>query len=606
MAVNNSNMVIVVPPWTIIDTPNLGVHLLQAIGKENGVKISVFYSDQTLGRTIGIKKYRYISEKLVSQYELIQERLFAKAAYPDCFKFLGNRIDENGPIYPTPRSDYDEPTDWDLLYKLEPQINKWIEDTVEYIVSLDVDIIGFSISHQQVNASIALINRIKKISPNKIIVVGGSNCDGCMAEGILTLSTKIDYVFSGKSEVTFKEFLRDYCNGILPKNKIIKGKVIKNLDDIPFPCYDDYFRQLKENKIKLLDIWFNVESSRGCWWGTKSNCKFCGVNGKNELFNCKSSKRIISEIKYLTQEYSISNIRMVDTLMPKHYLKSVIPQIKDLNINIFYEQRADLTFDQMNILKKSGINYIQIGIESLAQSHLDLIGKGVTVSQNINALRFSYINKIYNGWNLLYNIPQEDDKGWKETLKLLPFIIHLPSPTYFRPVELARFSPYYDSPAKYGIKNLRPFEVYYDVFPKDSDIFSLAWLFKGDYDTSKHRDPDLIELVNLFVIKWIDSWSDLKKRRFLHVIKHNHLYFLVDTREIKGTKRIRKVTEEETSVILLGEESRVFKNYKDWLLRIKCALIINGIITPLAVCDPDLYINIQCKYKKHEEDRHRS
>ena len=86
---------------------------------------------------------------------------------------------------------------------------------------------------------------------------------------------------------------------------------------------------------------------------------------------------------------------MVDTLMPKHYLKSVIPQIKDLNINIFYEQKADLTFDQMNILKKSGINYIQIGIESLAQSHLDLIGKGVTVSQNINALRFSYINKIY-------------------------------------------------------------------------------------------------------------------------------------------------------------------------------------------------------------------
>jgi radical SAM superfamily enzyme YgiQ (UPF0313 family) len=40
------------------------------------------------------------------------------------------------------------------------------------------------------------------------------------------------------------------------------------------------------------------EASRGCWWGAKHHCTFCGLNGLSMTFRSKSADRAYSEIKH--------------------------------------------------------------------------------------------------------------------------------------------------------------------------------------------------------------------------------------------------------------------------------------------------------------------
>ena len=69
-------------------------------------------------------------------------------------------------------------------------------------------IVGCTTTFQQTTASFAILNRIKSLRPDIVTVLGGANCEGEMAEGLLSLDLKVDYVFSGESEETFPHFVR--------------------------------------------------------------------------------------------------------------------------------------------------------------------------------------------------------------------------------------------------------------------------------------------------------------------------------------------------------------------------------------------------------------
>lgn len=592
---NTLKITIVIPPWTILDTPNLGAHLLQASISDENCQISIFYSDQLLAKKIGVEKYKYISEELLSQYELIQERLFVKTAYPD-LPYLGKRVSLRGISYNTPRDDFDKTTDWEMLFSLENAIEEWVDSVAFELANSDSQIIGFSISHQQTNAAISLINRIKKLNHQKIIIVGGSNCDGKMSQGILSLSESIDYVFSGKSELSFKKFIQDFLNGIKPNTKIIMPIQIENLDELPIPVYDDYFLHIHQNGLQL-NHWINIESSRGCWWGVAHQCKFCGVNGSQIKYKAKSPNRIFDEITLLSTKYQVKNIRMVDTLMPRKYFNSLIPKLKELGLNIFYEQRADLSFNEMKSLKLAGINSIQVGIEALSLTFLNLINKGVSVADNINCMRYAFMLNIYNGWNLLYNIPNEDVKGWEETYQLIPYITHLPPPSYFRPIELARFSPYYNSPKEYNIDKIRYFDVYDDIYPCNADKNSLAWLFYSEFSKIDVKKNNIIKNVKDRVKQWIKLWSNKNTRDVLMILSKGTGYILIDTRSI-AIKKAQIISEEQASVAVLGKESCTFENYKLWAEENKVCIEIDGNYVALCNTTPNLYEFLQNKYTK--------
>ena len=169
--------------------------------------------------------------------------------------------------------------------------------------------IGCTCSFEQITSSAALLNKYKELDPGVITILGGANCEGEMAEGILSLGTRIDYVASGDSEELFPCFLAQALRGRAPAERILHGKPCANLDALPLPDYQDYFDQYN-HYLAGADLGPHApalpyESSRGCWWGEKHHCTFCGLNGNTMAFREKAPDLVIAELLALAGRYPI-------------------------------------------------------------------------------------------------------------------------------------------------------------------------------------------------------------------------------------------------------------------------------------------------------------
>lgn len=589
-SMSDSTILLIVPPFSLIDLPCIGADILKNIAESMGIKTSVLYANMLFADCIGVKKYQQITAALMSMYTMLGERIFAKAAY-ESIPTLGIDFLENND------EDFKEKflffSSIDEMKDIAKLACEWTDALSEEIIKQNFEIIGVTTGHQQTNAAISLINAIKRKNPSIICTMGGSACDGEMAKGIRTLSLNIDYVFSGESEVSWKTFLEKYKKKNLPKEKIITDTFLSDLDDISWGknAYYDYFNQLnKLDIIKEESTSFLYESSRGCWWGEKNKCTFCGVNGWNKHYRHKSEQKVMNDLtKMLEAHPKVNRIQMVDTLMPRKYFNNLIPTIikKYPYISIFYEQRADLTLEQVVKLKKAGINYTQVGIEAISTNLLRLINKGVDAEQNIKFLRYSKSVGLLIGWNLLTEIPNDNENDWKEFLKLVPMIYHLNPPLHVRPLEIARFSPYFESPEKYGIQNITPNEVYSKIFPESADIENLAWLFNAEFKSDSKKNYDLNRQINDEVLKWIDKWKKGKKNiPTLRVTKCDEQFFIEDTRF--GDLVREQITIEQAKISLFGLTDRN-KDSISWGTGKKVICYYEGKYIPLATAHPAIF-----------------
>ncbi len=591
---SDSEILLVVPPFSIIDLPCIGLDILKTIADSMNVKTSILYSNMLFAEHIGVEKYNKISRALLSMHTMLGERIFAEAAYSSMpclgIDFL-KRYDENFNEIFLSLSSIEEMTN------IANMANSWTNILAEEITNRKFSIVGVTTGHQQTNAAIALINAIKKRNSNIICTIGGSACDGDMSEGIQTLSPNIDYIFSGESEISWKDFLNKYKNDNLPNKKIIAGRFLSNLDEILYSenAYCDYYNQLNYlNIVKEEETSFLYESSRGCWWGERNKCTFCGVNGWNKHYRYKSEQKVIDELfKMLNAHPKVKHIQMVDTLMPRNYFNKLIFTIKKNfpNISIFYEQRADLTFEQVVQLKRAGINYTQVGIEALSTNLLKLVNKGVSAEQNIKFLRYSKSAGLLIGWNLLTEIPNDKVTDWIEFLDLIPYIYHLNPPLLVRPLEIARFSPYFEYPEKYNIKKIVPSSVYSDIFPESADFGKLAWLFIAEYSCDSKENTELKDKIRKDVMIWMDKWKNGKNNiPTLKISKSNEIYYLEDSRF--GNMEREQVSKMQATAALFGitEDN---KEVLSWCKEKKVIYYYEGKYIPLATANPIIFKEIK-------------
>src|SRR5690606_31494735 len=95
-------------------------------------------------------------------------------------------------------------------------------------------------------------------------------------------------------------------------------------------------------------------------------------------------------------------------------------------------------------------------------------------------------------WNLLWGFPGDSRAHYEETLAVLPYLTHLQPPGGFWPVMIDRFCPYFESPGRYGVENIRPLPGYYDVLPPGAPVPKIAYHFEGDFESESYRHPDLL------------------------------------------------------------------------------------------------------------------
>src|SRR6185369_4349598 len=187
------------------------------------------------------------------------------------------------------------------------------------------------------------------------------------------------------------------------------------IDEVPTPNYDEYFDRLRKSGLyqKLAPkITVMFESARGCWWGEKMHCTFCGLNGSTMAFESKNPKLVADEIYRQAIRYQQVNFEAVDNIIDLKYMEELLPQLRDyrragLDLNFFYETKANLKKKYVRLMRDAGIHRIQPGIESLSSAVLKLMRKGVTGLQNIRLLKWARQFNLKVHWNLLYGTPGE-------------------------------------------------------------------------------------------------------------------------------------------------------------------------------------------------------
>jgi ribosomal peptide maturation radical SAM protein 1 len=369
------------------------------------------------------------------------------------------------------------------------------------------------------------------------------------------------------------------------------------MDAIPPLDYDDYFEQRsaylsQSNDAVVGKAALPYETSRGCWWGQKQHCTFCGLNGEGMAFRSRTPDRVIDELRTLTTKYRPDGILMADNIMPYTYFSTLIPRLATElpGLNIFYEQKANLPRERLVLLKNAGIHFIQPGIESLSSELLTLMRKGTTAHQNVGLLRDARGVQITLAWGLLWGFPGDRPACYKETLAILPLLHHLQPPSAFAPLGIDRFSPYFNQAVQFGISDLRPYPGYRDFLPANAPVEKVAYHFIGDYSCAAHEAPVLMRAVDQAVKAWQASWTGRQPPE-LRIRKYAGGFYLVDTRGLSGCRPLEALSAREARRLVVSEpyddspEQRL-------LIRRNLALHLDGYFVPLVVADQSIFMRL--------------
>jgi ribosomal peptide maturation radical SAM protein 1 len=524
-------------PFANLLTPSIGLGILKAGLTRVGISSTVLNFHLRFAELCSQEAYNTVHSDTYSEH-LVGEWIFSEALFPGSkhrdfdhyFRDVlsGHEPDqEDKPFYGSA-----------LLEKLPEKIllvrntvDSFLRECLEIVLGHDPVIVGFTSMFQQHVASLALARLIKMRRPDCFIVFGGSNCEGPMGAETLKQFEFVDVVVSGEGDFVFPELVQSILasgtiskvQGIYCRNRSLlpvrsgspqNTPMIRDLDTVPVPDYDDYFAQLAESSIKLSttsNLLF--ETSRGCWWGEKQHCTFCGLNGATMTYRSKSAERALDELIYLTDRYPGCSVNAVDNILDMKYFKSFIKLLaeREHDFGLFYEVKSNLRKDQLLLLREAGVKTIQPGIESLSDNVLRVMKKGVSALQNIQFLKWCSELNMTTHYNIIWGFPGETADDYENITALIPVISHLRPPLGSSTIRIDRFSPNFNENHQLGIGEVAPFPAYHYVYPFDPEaVFNLAYFFEPTR-RQQRVEPHYVRDLSNAIKGWRQSYqhSDL-------------------------------------------------------------------------------------------------
>jgi ribosomal peptide maturation radical SAM protein 1 len=533
-------------PFADVCRPAIGVSLLKAAALRAGFSAAIQYCNFNLAELTGLATYQKVSSFFAPEI-MVGEWFFAD----DLF---GDEIPPEDEYIENILATFSPPETTEALRTARKLRSQYLAESVRLIADLRPKIVGFTTTFHQTCASLAVARRLKALPNPPIILFGGANCEGEMGLQMLQSFPWIDYVCCGESDISFPKLLDHLLRGragkiagVLEKGAsvaITASEAVLDMDALPFPDYDDYFEQLGEKAFsKEVDVYLVTESSRGCWWGAKHHCTFCGLNGATMAFRSKSPERAFEEIVFLCKKYQRSKIAAVDNILDMRYIDTLFLRLasEGPQPELFYEVKANLRFDQLVKLHRGGMRQIQPGIESFSNQVLRLMEKGVTGFQNIQLLRWCEEIGIECVWNLLAGFPGESPEEYTRMAELIPLLTHLHPPCSCAQVRLDRFSPFHSRAGSFGFQKVRATRAYFFVFPLGRrEMARLAYFFDFDYDDG--RNPhDYVQPVQREVQQWWNRQVRTKDRARLDAEFEGEEIVVTDTRQVARASRYRLV-----------------------------------------------------------------
>lgn len=554
---SRGEILLVVPPFQSVARPALGVSQLRANLREHGFATRVVYLNFRFAEAMGLDWYEWIADHTF--HVLLGEFIFSTVVFrrtqgevKQYVKDVLSSVDVADHL----KHLYGEDNRALLINNWMRQAAVFCERAVEEICAHDCWLIGVTTSFQQNCASLALIKEIKRRRPDILTALGGANCQADMGDELFRQFPEIDYIGQGECDRSFVDLVRSLRDGgegagipgVLSRKNGTRPPAVqplrsKDLDELPYPDFSDYFAQLKNTPFSdRVAPGLVMETSRGCWWGAAHPCTFCGLNGEERAYRSKSASRVIREMEALVEQYRVRHVRMADNILDMQYFKTVLPALAERRIaNIFYETKANLSKSQVKLLARSGVWWIQPGIESLSDQALQLMRKGTTKIQNIQLLKWCAEYGIWAGWNYLYGFPGEPEEEIAGIAEEIEALHHLKPPHRTSLIRIDRFSTYFTDPNKYKLEPIRPGRAYRHVyaFPEGS-LKQIAYFYQSEAIERKRGGRAFKMLQDA-----VDGWQRAYPSSFLLAIPRRKSLIVIDTRpcshrsyrRLKGVQR---------------------------------------------------------------------
>ncbi|MEO6702802.1 MAG: RiPP maturation radical SAM C-methyltransferase [Jatrophihabitantaceae bacterium] len=471
----------------------LASHLKSTFG--DSIEVEVCYVNVDFALLFGPAEYQEFVNNVGHGTTGVGEWLFRRIAFPDA----PDNADEYFRRY---FGDESHASFRAQLLSVRDRLDDFCERILTEYRLTEADLVGFTSMFSQNLPSIAMARLIKSRSPEVITAMGGCNCEAPMGTVLAEHIDCLDYIFSGPGLHTFPEFvqalldgkpeLADNIPGVLSKRNIDIPKFRRgvgrerNIDDYVKPEYHsfvDKFSQCREDLRALggdVEPILYFETSRGCWWGERSHCTFCGLNGLDMAYRSMKAELAVEQLEWLFEFHPwCRNFHGTDNILPRNYVRDVFSKLKPpKDALIFYEIKVPVSDHDMKVLAEVGVREVQPGIEALSTSTLKLMAKGTTSFLNLQFLRSCLKHGINPLWNLLLGFPGEEVSTYEKYARELPTLTHLPPPEGSFLVRFDRYSPYYTRSAEFGL-DLQPMDFYelvYAGIPK-SALKDLAYHF---------------------------------------------------------------------------------------------------------------------------------
>jgi len=320
---------LIVMPFVLVYYPSISVGLLKSVLLRRGIACDDYYFNLEFAKTVGVE----ITHRICSLGDyLIGDLPFSR-------EVCGGDADD--------ATFFDRLRDSELARSFEGGVaglRDCIRSMRETIVPAFIDrlveqvdwrrysLVGFTSTFQQHAAPLALAKRITQRYPDVPIVLGGANVHGEMGLAWIDYADFVDYVCLGEGDETLPllyESLRDgrSVEGIPNLAFRRNGRAFRgnepptsvDIGQLPFPDYDTYFDEVKrvglQQYLSVYPRTVPVETSRGCWWGQRRHCVFCGLNNLSLAYRSKTPERAWQEVSYLGQRYRARNFQIVDNIL---------------------------------------------------------------------------------------------------------------------------------------------------------------------------------------------------------------------------------------------------------------------------------------------------
>jgi len=569
---------LVCSPWGSVSMPSLALPILKRCAEQAGFKAELQYLNILFARQIGLATYEAVAEKgFLSAEWFFSPALFGGEMGNSWLDLQATAHAESlleglRTITGTPDEEFCE-----RIASVE--VPKFLDTCLESIDWQQYQVVGFTTTFAQSLASLALAKRLKEAYPRLHIVFGGANVDSEMGVEFMRAFPWIDYVVHGEAEESFPALLQALRQGASApapagvsfrrNSELVQGDLsarpLTDLNISPKPDYSDYMQALKRAQLRIKPRLL-FESSRGCWWGAKHHCTFCGLNAGTMTYRKKDPAQVYDELLELARENKCLTFAAVDNILANDYFAQLLPRLAetDIDLNLFYEVKGNLSREQVRLLSRARVAEIQPGIENLSSRVLQLMNKGITAIQNVQLLKWCAEFDVVPAWNVLFGFPGETAEDYHEQADVCALIAHLCPPHHVGPLMFERFSPYFYDAAKYGL-TLRPKTEYSFIFPESRcRLDKLAYFFDGESPMLPDPEPYTRELLDVCA-RWKQYWKT--REVFCYYDRGEDYVVIHDNRPLHGKKkpayRQLTLTGLSAEVFLYCDEYRTVKKVRE-------------------------------------------